>query len=284
MGVSTFLSIDYSNNNFSVIEEPFNEFDINSETEKIALSLTHYLKKSYNLELYFSISGENRKSKSFLLGNPFSFSPGSVNGESEVTVLRLSQGWTKKSLEQVFAVRSSLNFGVNLFDPTMKAGTTRDSKYFSWLGQFQYVRRLNYKKLPLQLLLRANIQWTDDQLLSLEQFSIGGFTTVRSYRENTLVRDRAFTSSAELRIPLKFNKRGKETIQLASFIDFGKASNNGSVDDRIESISSAGLGVLFNFDHVTAQLYWGQQLRDIDYNDNDLQDQGFHFQMIFNFL
>ena len=46
------------------------------------------------------------------------------------------------------------------------------------------------------------MQLTPDPLLPIEQIAIGGIDTVRGYRENQLVVDNGWMTSAELRIPL----------------------------------------------------------------------------------
>ena len=86
-------------------------------------------------------------------------------------------------------------------------------------------------------------QWTDEPLLALEQFSVGGFETVRGYLENQLVRDRGIVSSVEFRVPVLFNKAGAGIVQLAPFFDFGGAWNvEGSPSPT--SIYSIGVGLL----------------------------------------
>lgn len=48
-----------------------------------------------------------------------------------------------------------------------------DGRFFSWLGQFQWVRRVSDRNV---VLASINTQLTPDSLLSLERFSIGGRT------------------------------------------------------------------------------------------------------------
>ena len=80
-----------------------------------------------------------------------------------------------------------------------------DGKYFAWLGQGQYVRRLRpaSRQPAARLAARAprQRQISADPLLSIEQFAVGGIDTVRGYRENQIVRDTGFAASVELHIP-----------------------------------------------------------------------------------
>ena len=277
----TTLKLAFRQSDFSFIEQPFDDLNIESETEEVGFTLSHPLINSYNQQLRLSLTGERRQSKTFLLGRPFDFSEGAEDGISRVTVIRLIQSWVQRSLSSVFAIRSSANFGIDVLHPTKRDGTTRDGKYFSWLGQFQVVHRLG--KTSNQLILKNNIQWTDDELPSLEQFSVGGIDSVRGYRENQIVRDRGIVSSIEFRIPLLFGKKGKERLQIAPFFDYGRATNNGSSSRAFKELISAGIGVLLNpIEPLECQLYWGHAFRDVNNDKDDFQDDGFHFAVSFS--
>ena len=201
------------------------------------------------------------------------------NGINEISALRLSQEWIDRTLNQVIAFRSTVSIGLEVFGTT-DGGTERDAKFVAWLGQFQYVRRLF--NTQNQLILRTDVQWSDDPLLSLEQVSVGGASTVRGYRENSLVRDRGVVSSIELRLPVLVNKLGAPVVQLAPFFDFGAARNVGPGRDSPppRTITSAGIGLLLSPNkHVNASLYWGHAFRDFDTAENDPQDLGLHFRV-----
>ncbi len=277
----TTLELAFRRSDFSVIEEPFADLNIESESENFSVTINHPVLKSYHEELILSLSAELRQSKTFLLGRPFSFSVGTDDGRSRVAVFHLIQHWVKRSLSNVIAARSSFNFGIDAFHATKAGNTTRDGKFMSWLGQFQYVQRLG--STANQLIFKSTVQWTDDELLSLEQFSLGGSGSIRGYRENQLVRDKALVTSIELRFPILFDRRGKEILQLAPFLDYGRATNNGSGTHEFNNLTSAGLGILFTpFEQLNCQLYWGYPFREIDRDENDLQDKGIHFNISFS--
>ncbi|MBE9563239.1 MAG: ShlB/FhaC/HecB family hemolysin secretion/activation protein, partial [Proteobacteria bacterium] len=224
----------------------------------------------------------------------FSFSPGvGEDGKSELSVIRFSQDWIKRSPYDVFAARSSFNFGLDAFDSTINEDLP-DSKFFTWLGQFQYVRRLNFDVLKFdrlkrsQIIFRTDFQWAEEDLLPLEKLSIGGSTTVRGYRENLLTRDNGMISSLEWRIPVH-NLRIKGIsktpedgeIYLAPFIDYGSSWNTDVITPEPRSISSVGLGLRWNPNRaINAQVYWGHALRNIEEPDEkNLQDDGIHFEL-----
>lgn len=115
-------------------------------------------------------------------------------------MVRASQEWVHRTPEQVWAVRSTFSVGVDLLGATINAGAVPDGRFFAWLGQFQWVRRL--WDTDSQLILRSDLQIAADPLLPLEKLAIGGAVTVRGYRENVFARDNGWVSSLEFRIPI----------------------------------------------------------------------------------
>jgi hemolysin activation/secretion protein len=275
---NTTLGIHGSRENSSIIEYPFTALDIHGETVGAGVELRQPLFQTPNREFALGVAFDRRQHFSTLLGEPFDVSPGSVNGWMTVNVLGLSQEFIDRGQDHVLALRSTFNIGLDTLGATDN-GVAGDpnGQFFAWLGQAQYVRRLFGTQN--KLVLRASGQWTSDRLLALEQISIGGSETVRGYLENQLVRDRGIASSVEVRVPVLFGKSGKELIQLAPFFDFGGAWN---VDDSTSptTIYSTGIGLLITPNkYISAQLYWGYRLRDVNLPDNNPQDKGITFQV-----
>jgi hemolysin activation/secretion protein len=261
----------------SLVEEPFVPLDVNSLTVSYGIALRQPVYQTANQEAAVSVGFDHRKNNTRLLGEPFTLSPGAVQGEMKVSVLRLSQEWLQRGQNNVIALRSTFNVGLDAFDATDNhvAGDP-DAQFFSWVGQGQYVQRLF--KTQNQLVLRINGQWTSERLLALEQMSAGGSESVRGYRENQMVRDRGIVSSVEFRVPVLFDKSGAGIVSLAPFFDFGAAWGVKSTPSPT-SIYSTGIGLLVTPNrHFSAQLYWGHRLRHVDTPaDKDAQDLGLHF-------
>lgn len=273
----TTLSVYGSKDDFAVIEEPFTALNVTSESERYGISLRQPLYRTASRELALALAFERRRSRTFLLGQPFTLTPGAVNGETKISVLRFVQEWIDRSPNRVLAIRSTFSLGVDVLGTT-DDGTDRDGKFWVWLGQFQYAQRLF--NTANQLILRTDIQWTDEPLLSLEQFTLGGANNVRGYRENQLVRDRGVYSGVELRLPVLVNKLGTPIIQLAPFFDFGASWNARTATPDTKSISSAGVGLIFTPNrHLQARLYWGHAFRNLNASGRNLQDAGIHFQV-----
>jgi hemolysin activation/secretion protein len=114
-----------------VIEEPFDELDIESESATYSVSLRQPLHRSAATDLSVFLVGEWRRSQSFLLGRGFAFTAGpNANGVSKVAVLRLGQEWSYSGRRQALAARSLLSFGSSSAPPRTRAtsrtaGTSR---------------------------------------------------------------------------------------------------------------------------------------------------------------
>ncbi len=282
----TTLTMRYRKSDLDVMEGIFEDLDISSESEVYQITLRHPFYRTLTQEFALALSGENNRSRTYLLGEPFSFSQGAENGKSINTVLRFSQEWTYRTQKQVAALRSQFSLGINELDATIHDNGLPDGDFFSWLGQFQWAKKIN--TLDTQLLFRADLQLASDSLLGLEQIDAGGRYTVRGYRENQLVRDQAFITSIEARVPLIQNKGWTEYLQVAAFFDYGEAWNKSIDTPSPDNISSIGIGLRWSgclmktpFEiRPQIEVYYGIPLRDVDTSGGNLQDDGIHFQFL----
>jgi hemolysin activation/secretion protein len=268
-----------------VTEAPFDTFDIESRSETYGLDLRHPIFRSVKSQFHLFLTGELRRSKSFVLGSGFSFSPGPEEGESKISVLRFGQEWTYRSRSQVVAARSTFSLGVDMLDATINAGDVPDGQFFAWLGQVQWAYRMPlFGPFPTQVILRADVQLADSPLLGMEQFAIGGHNTVRGYHENTLVRDNGAIGSIEFRVPV-YQGHGA-LVELAPFFDYGYGWQSQRETIGPWDICSAGVGFRIGLkNHVRMEAYWGKAFRDLQNptDDYNLQDDGIHFRMEVNY-
>nr|WP_313954529.1 ShlB/FhaC/HecB family hemolysin secretion/activation protein [Aulosira sp. FACHB-615] len=268
------FNIRYSNNNSKIIEDDFDDLGIRSDSETLSFSFRQPLVRKLQTELAIGIGFDLRRSQTFLLDDiPFSFSEGAENGESRVSVIRFYQDWIHRSSTQVLAARSQFSFGIDAFDATVN-NTGTDGRFFSWLGQFQWVQQVSKRAL---LLTRIDAQFTPDSLLSLEKFSIGGVNTVRGYRQNQLVSDNGILGVVELRIPLSSNPTN---LQLTPFFEMGSGWNNRGDNPDPNLIASLGLGMEWQvFRGLDVRLDYGIPLFEVKDKGNSLQDNGFYFSL-----
>ena len=312
---ATTLALHASKNDSSIIDETFAALRITSQTTQFGLALRQPLYRTLRDTASVSLSADRSRGETFLLGQPFSLSPGAINGRTDVFATRFTMEWTNRSQVHVLALRSVFSLGLYALgsthaEPAAASGPVSgagggqgldnevpDSRFFSWVGQAQYVRRIfdtsALREKPetfgwnvlreTTVVLRANAQLANKPLLSLEQFSIGGMQSVRGYRENQLLRDEGVFASAELRIPLWLAKDKTPLVSLAPFFDWGSGWNAGKADDNYQSIYSAGVGLLVNATrHTQVTLYWGHPFVNLHEEKASLQDYGLHFAISIN--
>lgn len=266
------LSFRYNNGDSRIIEEDFRDVGIRSETQTYSLGFRQPIARTPTSEFAFLLSLDLRRSQTYILNNiPFSFTEGPENGKSKVTVIRFSTDWVKRSTRRVLAARSQFSLGIDAFDATIN-NTGTDGRFFSWLGQFQWVQQLSRRTL---LVARIDAQLTPDSLLSLERFSIGGVDTVRGYRQNQLVSDNGILGSVEVRVPLTSDPK---ILQLAPFFEIGTAWNNRDIDPDPAAIAGLGLGLRWLITRdLFLRLEYGIPLISVGERGNSLQENGLYF-------
>lgn len=295
----TTLGLHFSKNDSSVLDETFALLGITSQSTEYGLSLRQPLHQSLSNNVSVSLSAERKHTETTLLGSPFTLSPGAIDGKTDVFVTHLTFEWTNRSQIDVFSVRSSLNLGLHALGSTEASTKTSptsldpipDSKFTSWLGQAQYIRRIfdtaHFAKRPntyewnvikeTTLLLRANAQLSADALLSMEQFSLGGVQSVRGYRENQLLRDNGVFASVELRIPIWMRSEKTPVVSVAPFFDFGTGWDSEKKNTDSKTIYSTGMGLIVTpSKNVQAMLYVGHPLVKLSSKHESLQDYGIH--------
>ncbi len=118
--------------------------------------------------------------------------------------------------------------------------------------KYQYLRRLGTNN---SVLLRVDGQWTDDILVALEQFSIGGPQNVRAYPIAEALVDTGASTTLEWIInapgfadkPVGSRTWG-EVFQLSLYMDYayGELNNPRVGEELTVDYSGYGLGLQFN--------------------------------------
>ncbi|EKQ69498.1 hemolysin activation/secretion protein [Leptolyngbyaceae cyanobacterium JSC-12] len=275
-------NVRYERTRSQIVEEPFSILDINSNSETVSFGFRQPLMRTSTHEFALGLLMDFRRSQSFLFNDlPFSFSPGSEQGEAKVRVLRFTQDWINRGSNRVLAARSQLSFGLPILGATQnEAGI--DGIFFSWVGQFQWVQAINQ---DITAIARIAAQLTPDSLLPLEQFSLGGIDTVRGFRQNYRVADNGIVGNLEIRFPILQQEDGIGIVQLAPFIDVGKVWNNADEIRSPQLLASTGLGLRWQIGNtLLARLDWGIPLVSYDRQGNTLQDSGVVFSIRLQFF
>jgi hemolysin activation/secretion protein len=264
-----------------VIEEQFNKLDIQSESLLYQFSFRQPVIRSPRQELALGVSFDRQESKAIFLDTEPIGLGADANGQIRVSALRFFQEWTQRNQNQVFALRSQLSFGLDWFNATRNEGEIPDSQFFSWLGQAQWVRQLAPDTL---VLLSINGQVADRTLLSQEQFGIGGFGSVRGYRQDQILTDTGLFTTLEFRVPIIRIPEWDSIIQIAPFFDYGIGWNvNVGLDPNPtpNDIASVGLGLIWDIsDRFSARLDYGIPLIEVQKSGNSLQEDGFLFSIV----
>ena len=281
----TTLEFNFSRTDTIVVDRTFQKLHITSQSDSTSFTLRQPLWRrptaepatkdsrgipSYEFDVF--VGGALRDNRTTLLGRPFSFSPGDINGTEHITALRFGQELTVRNERDAFSGRSTFGLGVPWFDST---ANHPGGRFLDWVGQAQYVHLIG--KTDIQAVFRGTAQFSDRSLLTLEQFALGGVETVRGYPENYLVRDQAVVGNVEFHVPA-WRKNGNDLVTLVPFYDAGYGMNRVHRTGRSEALDAVGLGLLLNPSrHVNVQLYYGAALQHHDSDSHDVENLGFHF-------
>jgi hemolysin activation/secretion protein len=284
----TTVKLRYQRNDSSVVEARFAPLDIDSQSEIYTITLRQPFFRTLRQEFALALSGEHLRSKTtFSGGDPFPFLSGPEDGEAVDTAVRLTAEWLDRTPNQVLAVRSRFSLGVDVLCATIRDNADiPDGRFFAWLGQFQWGRRVGAR--DIQLFFRLDAQLTTEPLLPLEQIAVGGRFSVRGYQENTLVRDNGLIGSLEAQIPLVRNTRWAEVVQVIPFVDAGWGWNQHIPTPEPRVLASVGLGVRWTATWPVAtvpirtqiEVFWGYRLLARDTAGEGLQDKGLHLQAV----
>jgi hemolysin activation/secretion protein len=277
----TALDVHYDKTKAVVVESPFDVLDIQSKLETVGMEISHPVYRTPSEQLVLAAVLERRETNTTLLGVPFSFSPGVQDGKAVVSVLRLVGDYLDRGRAQVIAARSTINVGLNAFGSTINSGDVPDSQFVSWLGQFQWVRRLSEERGD-QIRLRADLQLTNDALLPVEQYAVGGLDSVRGYRSFQLLRDYGYTASLEYRIPVFSNPVAERNLHFAAYVDTGGAKFKDRENPSPSRLTGVGVGLIWNpMREISAELYYAKGLNDVpNPPSHSLQDDSVYFRFV----
>ena len=283
----TTLTAWFSSIDASVVEPPFRPLDIRSQLTSTGLSLEHPFSKSRDHQWRGGLTVDHRRGQTSLLGGPFSFSPGAVDGEVEVTALRLSGDFSLRQPQRALAFRQLVSLGLPGLGSTT-VGPGAEEKFVVSLSQAQWVEGLGLPDQGPELWLKADLQLSEDPLVSVEKMAIGGSNTVRGYRQNLLTRDNAAIVSLELRLPvghlplLAPQGVGDGKVELAPFVDWGRGWDSAGAEATAEELMGIGVGLRWHpTARVEAQLSLAKALRQtaIEPGAHDWQDEGIAFRL-----
>jgi hemolysin activation/secretion protein len=282
-------------NNAAVISRPLELLDIEAKDRGLEAGLGYILaqsplmprdrgwspSESLSAGLFFT----RRVQKSFLLGEPFSFAPGAVDGRAKFSAVRIIGDYVRRDLRRVIAVSLSSTVGMDGTRSDVPGVPNPKQHFIALLTQLNFVQKLGPH---FELRSRLIGQYSNGTLYSATRLGVGGATTVRGYRENLFLVDRGLVGTAELARPFNLGGREEERsfnwgrFTASAFVDAARFGNAGRIDPEVQSIASIGASLAWTpTDAFEAAVTYGHALKDVAVpNDGSVQDKGVHFRII----
>ncbi|ACK69518.1 surface antigen (D15) [Gloeothece citriformis PCC 7424] len=256
---------------------PFDQLEITGQNQGYQITYRQPLKRTLSEEFALSVGFQYQDGRTLGLGRLETLE------RTNSSVFQFSQDYLNRDPQGIWLVRSQFNWGTQEVDRTEFA--VRDflpgGSLFNWLGQVQRLQRLNDDHL---LIIQADFQLSADPLISYYLFVMGGGQSLRGYRQNARSGDNGFRLSIEDRITLVRDEDKNPYFQIAPFIDLGKVWNSSGNRVSLPSqtfLVGTGLGIIWNpLENLSIRLDYGIPWVDLDDRGNNLQDDGFYFQVI----
>jgi hemolysin activation/secretion protein len=292
---ATSLNLRGSYNEAAVIDTPLLPLDIRTRDVSGQASILHQFIRepltpagdgrwSPSRTLTAGIGISHRRQNSFLLGEPFSFAPGSVEGRAEYSALRLLGDYVTRNVDQVFALSVTGTMGLAGTRSDQPLVISPDQNFLTLLAQFNYARRLNAAGLELRARLTG--QLASSVLYSGERLGVGGEQSVRGYRETLLLSDQGAVGSVELALPFTLSgeagaRRSFDwgAFSISAFVDGAYVDNVDGPEPSPDMIASTGLSLTWQpTEAMSLRVTYGHALVEVDpTGTTDIQDRGFHF-------
>ena len=278
------LGFNFSAGQSPITEPPFDSLNILTDSQTYELAYRQPLLRSPREEFAIGVSTAFENSGSYFGNRSFNFQNFKFDdGRSQSRVLRLSQDYLSRDPIGAWVLRSTFNMGLNVLGATIRNDGSPDGRFFYWGGQVLRVQRIGTDRDTLAF-FRLNMQFSGDQLLSLNRFSIGGAQSIRGYRQNQLTGDNGIQASVELQFPVARDEEGLATVKLLPFVEAGTIWNSSGVNSTNQSLIGLGLGATYQpMRNLLLRLDYGIPLVNVSNSGNNLQDSGLYFSINANF-
>ena len=278
------LGFNFSAGQSPITEPPFDSLNILTDSQTYELAYRQPLLRSPREEFAIGVSTAFENSGSYFGNRSFNFQNFKFDdGRSQSRVLRLSQDYLSRDPIGAWVLRSTFNMGLNVLGATIRNDGSPDGRFFYWGGQVLRVQRIGIDRDTLAF-FRLNMQFSGDQLLSLNRFSIGGAQSIRGYRQNQLTGDNGVQASVELQFPVARDEEGLATVKLLPFVEAGTIWNSSGVTSTNQSLIGLGLGATYQpMRNLLLRLDYGIPLVNVSNSGNNLQDSGLYFSVNANF-
>lgn len=268
----------------SVINAALLPLNIQSESNSFDAGIKDIVyQKSVQLQDTVGLDAIKRTSQTYVLGVPFSFTPGSPSdGRVAESGFRVWNDFTYRTEKEVAVgrltfTRTESNLTQTKGLPIAYEPIPPHVHYFLFQGQFNRVVLDN----GAQAIIKTQLQQSPVRLSPLDQMTIGGLNTVRGFRENELVNDIGRVVSGQFDYPYAFFS-AELSGTIGPFVDFGQGKN---VGDKVTNISSTGIAWKAAWKGLHFDLSYGHRLTKpagFSTSGVGLQDHGVELQVSYD--
>jgi hemolysin activation/secretion protein len=273
------ISLSFDHADSKIVEEPIvSALDIQSDLNAYRLNIRQPVDLSVNSQLAFELGFDQIRTQSSINDVSFAFTEGLSDGEVKLSALRLAQEYSTRDQTNSFVARSQFSLGLDLFDATV-TNTGIDGLFWAWQGQAQWQKKFH----QVILVSNLNAQFSDDQLLPIEQFSLGGKTNIPGYRENLSLGDNGVSGTVEVQVPVLIFANRKGVLKIIPFVGAGTIWNNSKEEIIADTLVSTGLGLDLELDRrFQARINYGRPLINPDL-PSDFSNQEITFDLTLQF-
>ncbi len=255
----TRLGGSYMYGKSKVMGGDYKDFDLNANTHVFSTYLSHPLIDTQKTQLKINTSANIKLSTADISGFQYT---------------------NYKDYNLAFGLGGRFNFNKSVLFGSVYStnGIIRDdirsfSQYFTKINADGYY--IHYLPKGIIATVRAGGQYSPQDIPFIEQFQIGGISSVRGYSESLLLGGNSYFVSMEMLFPIPFlpeeikipfNKKDgifrlKDSIKLALFMDNGAIIPNHGKTGTTNFLSSVGAGIRLAISKfLTARIYIGVPL------------------------
>lgn len=248
----TRLSVNYDISNIVIIAGQTEVLNVEGKSENMGLLVNHPVVVQPNFQLNGFFGGNVKNSKTDF---------------DKATLLRQEVKTLSFGFDMQITRPGSSIYTRHVYTDSLDE-RFGDTNFIKYNGE---INRTSVHSHNIIATLRVKGQWTDNKILPpVEQFQIGGMSTVRGYREGFAIGDRGYFTSVEVSFPLlpsDWTAGGnpfEQKIRGMVFVDHGAAfpfTPPGQHITKDDFLTSAGGGLIINFSKIlTAKILVGVPL------------------------
>ncbi|MBQ9271844.1 MAG: ShlB/FhaC/HecB family hemolysin secretion/activation protein [Alphaproteobacteria bacterium] len=273
----TRAGVSYMFGKSKVTNGEYKDFDLNAKTNTYSGYISHPLIDTVKWKLNVNTSLNYKTSKAKISGFKYS--------DYKDTNVAIGLGGNYNFEKSVFYGSLYSTNGV------IKDKIRHESEHFTKFNADAYY--IHYLPWGIIGTLKAGGQYSPDNIAYVEQYQIGGISSVRGYSESLLMAPSAYYTSLEMLFPIPFlpetidvpfsssgnTFRLRDSVKFAAFLDHGGIFYHEGKPHRENFLLSDGIGLRIAINkYLSARFYVGFPLMNRGtYHESDTS---FHFDLI----